>query len=43
MAKFLVSSCFLFLCYVWATHILDLVCTKQICFLNVIIHELAEA
>jgi hypothetical protein len=40
-AGFLVSS-FLFLFCIWIIHVLDLVCTKRICYLNVIVYELAE-
>jgi hypothetical protein len=41
-ARFLVSNCFLFLFYIWVIYVLDLVCMKQICYLNVIVHELAK-
>jgi hypothetical protein len=42
IAGFLVSSFFLFFLFlfcIWITHILDLVCTKHIYFLNVIVHR----
>jgi hypothetical protein len=42
MAEFLVCNCFYFCFYIWTIHVLNLVCTKQICFLNVIVHVLAE-
>jgi hypothetical protein len=43
MTEFLVFRCFYFCFCILATNILDVVCTKQICSLNVIIHGLAEA
>jgi hypothetical protein len=42
IAGFLVFSCFYFYFCILATHVLDLVYTKQICSLNVIVHGLAE-
>jgi hypothetical protein len=39
MTRFLIFSYFCIL----ATYVLNLVCTKQICSLNVIVHRLAEA
>jgi hypothetical protein len=43
MAEFLVFSCFYFCFCILATHVLDLIYTKQICSLNVIVYGLAEA
>jgi hypothetical protein len=40
MAEFLTFSCFYFCFCILTTHVLDLVYTKKICSLNVIVHEL---
>jgi hypothetical protein len=43
MARFLVFSCFFFCFCIMATYVLDLICMKQICSLNIIVHRLMEA